>query len=36
MTEIDKLEAGQEYCYDDPEMGTRKENTIIQCKYYNN
>ena len=36
MTEIDKLEAGLEYCYNDLEVGTRKENAIIQCKHYNN
>ena len=32
MTEIEKLEAGLEYCYDDPEVEARKENAIIQCK----
>jgi len=31
MTELEKLEAGLEYCYDDPEVETRKENAIIQC-----
>lgn len=35
MTEIEKLEAGLEYCYDDPEVEARKENAIIQCKIYN-
>ena len=31
MTEIEKLEAGLEYCYDDPEVEKRKEEAIIQC-----
>lgn len=35
MTEIEKLEAGLEYCYDDPEVEVRKENAIIQCREYN-
>ena len=35
MTELEKLEAGLEYCYDDPEVEARKENAIIQCKEYN-
>lgn len=35
MTEIEKLEAGLEYCYDDPEVEKRKEEAIIQCKEYN-
>ena len=35
MTEIEKLEAGLKYCYDDPEVEARKENAIIQCKEYN-
>lgn len=35
MTELEKLEAGLEYCYDDPEVAARKENAIIQCKKYN-
>ena len=35
MTEIEKLEAGLEYCYDDLEVEARKENAIIQCKEYN-
>lgn len=35
MTEIEKLEAGLEYCYDDEEVCERKENAIIQCKKYN-
>ena len=35
MTEIEKLEAGLEYCYDDEEVSARKENAIIQCRKYN-
>ena len=35
MTEIEKLETGLEYCYDDPEVEARKDNAIIQCKKYN-
>ena len=35
MTEIEKLEAGLEYCYDDPEVEARKENAILQCQKYN-
>ena len=35
MTEIEKLEAGLEYCYDDPEVEARKANAIIQCRKYN-
>ncbi|MBQ9031059.1 MAG: hypothetical protein IJ106_06355 [Parasporobacterium sp.] len=35
MTEIEKLEAGLEYCYDDPAVEARKENAIVQCKIYN-
>lgn len=35
MTEIEKLEAGLLYCYDDPEVASRKENAIIQCRIYN-
>lgn len=35
MTEIEKLEAGLEYCYDDSEVDARKENAILQCKKYN-
>lgn len=35
MTEIEKLQAGLEYCYDDPVVAARKENAIVQCKIYN-
>ena len=35
MTELEKLEAGLEYCYDDQEVEARKENAILQCQKYN-
>ncbi len=35
MTELEKLEAGHEYCYDDPEVAARKEYAILQCGKYN-
>ena len=35
MTELEKLEAGMEYCYDDPEVEMWKENAVLQCKKYN-
>jgi len=35
MTELEKLEAGLEYCYDDPEVDGRKEQAIINCQKYN-
>lgn len=35
MTELEKLNAGLEYCYDDPEVSALKENAIVQCKRYN-
>lgn len=35
MTELEKLEAGLEYCYDDKEVNARKEKAIIECKKYN-
>lgn len=35
MTELEKLEAGLEYCYDDPAIQARKENAILQCGKYN-
>ena len=35
MTELEKLNAGLEYCYDDPEVEALKENAILQCKAYN-
>ena len=35
MTELEKLEAGLEYCYDDEEVSARKEKAIIECRKYN-
>ena len=35
MTEIEKLEVGLEYSYDDPEIEERKEKAIIHCREYN-
>lgn len=35
MTELEKLEQGLPYCYDDPEVAGRKENAILQCRKYN-
>ena len=35
MTELEKLKAGLEYCYDDPEIESLKENAILECRKYN-
>jgi len=35
MTELEKLEAGLEYCYDDPEVHGRKERAMRFCQQYN-
>lgn len=35
MTELEKMDAGLEYCYDNPEVAARKENAIAQCRKYN-
>lgn len=35
MTELEKLESGLEYCYDDSEVAARKENAILLCRRYN-
>lgn len=35
MTELEKLKAGQEYCYDDPEVDGLKQRAIVWCKEYN-
>lgn len=35
MTEIEKLEAGLEYCFDDSEVAARKERAIVNCRAYN-
>ncbi len=34
-TELERLEAGLEYCHDDPELEAGKENAVLQCKKYN-
>ena len=35
MKEIDKLNAGLEYCYDDEEVDAIKQNAIKNCRIYN-
>lgn len=35
MTELEKLKAGLEYCYDDTEVEALKEKAIILCREYN-
>lgn len=35
MKEIDKLKAGLEYCYDDEEVDSIKQNAIRKCGIYN-
>lgn len=35
MTELEKLEAGLEYCFDDEEVSARKEKAIVECRKYN-
>ena len=35
MTELEKLKAGLEYCYDDPEVDALKQRAIMWCKEYN-
>ncbi|MBR1496393.1 MAG: sugar O-acetyltransferase [Oscillospiraceae bacterium] len=35
MTELEKLKAGLEYCYDDEEVDALKEKAIIWCRDYN-
>ena len=35
MTELEKLKAGLEYCYDDPEVAALKERAIVWCREYN-
>lgn len=35
MTELEKLKAGLEYCYDDPEVDGLKQRAIVWCKEYN-
>ena len=35
MTELEKLKAGLEYCYDDEEEDALKERAIIWCQKFN-
>ena len=35
MTELEKLRAGLEYCYDDEEVDALKEQAIIWCRQFN-
>ena len=35
MTELEKLNAGLEYCYDDEEVDALKERAILWCQKYN-
>lgn len=35
MTELEKLKAGLEYCYDDPEVDGLKQRAIVLCREYN-
>lgn len=32
MTELEKMDAGLEYCYDDPDVAARKENAIASAE----
>lgn len=36
MREIEKLDAGLEYCFFDEEVAKRKENALIKCREFNN
>ena len=35
MSELEKLKAGLDYCYDDDEVVAVKNNAVIQCEKYN-
>ncbi|WP_299523563.1 sugar O-acetyltransferase [uncultured Methanobrevibacter sp.] len=35
QSELEKLKAGLDYCYDDPEVEALKNNAIINCRKYN-
>ena len=35
MTELDKLKAGLEYCFEDEEVALLKQNAVIECDKYN-
>lgn len=32
MTELEKLDAGLEYCFDDPEVAARKQAALLACR----
>ena len=32
MTELEKLDAGLEYCFDDPEVADRKQAAVLACR----
>ena len=36
MSELEKMKAGLEYCYDDEEIAAIKDNAIMQAERYNN
>lgn len=36
MREIEKLDAGLEYCFFDKEVAKRKEDALIKCRKFNN
>ena len=36
MSELEKMKAGLEYCYDDEEIAALKDNAIMQAERYNN
>lgn len=36
MSELEKLNAGLDYCYEDEEVAAIKNNAVIQCEKYNN
>lgn len=35
MTELEKLDAGLEYCFEDPEVEARKGNAVVLCRRLN-
>lgn len=35
MSELEKLKAGLDYCFDDPEVAAIKDNAIKQCAKFN-
>lgn len=32
MTELEKLDAGLEYCFDDPQVAARKQTALLACR----